>query len=240
MPPKHDKMSEPVSAKTRTIAAKLIHDLRTPLFTAKNFAHQLPEREPEIMLAKMAINKQIDTINARLDTFWQEMDSLLEPTELSPPHMAEPIVHPLRPAMKIVADNKGSAEQNDVLTAPSKPLHILVVDDDMLIRDIAERILRKDGHYVDSYSSGKEALARCTAVHFDAVFLDMNMPGLSGLDMATAIPALSVGLVAPYMIGMSSDPRVEETREKCLRAGMDIYIEKPLTIKKCTEVLSQL
>jgi len=186
----------------------------------------------------MAINKQIDAINKRLDSFWHEMDALHDPNQPAYLRLEEPVLKSNLPTMKVVADDQAGTD--NILAVPNKPLHILVVDDDMLIRDIAERILRKHGHYVDSYSSGKEALARCTAVHFDAVFLDMNMPGLSGLDMATAIPALSMGGTPPFLIGMSNDPRVEEAREKCLRAGMDTYLEKPLTLEKCTEVLSQL
>ena len=206
----------------RAEKARLIHDLRTPLFTIKNYAHQLPQASE----VKIAIDRQIDKINQRLDEFWSEEDHLAP--------VPEKMVN--NAAVDGLADTGNGGEVCD----KHKALNILVVDDDKLIREIGRRILEHEGHRVITSASGSEALICCTAIEIDAVFTDLNMPGLTGLELAAAVSALNGSGARPVVIGMSNDPRVAETRAKCLAAGMDSYIEKPVTREKCLAALGSI
>jgi CheY-like chemotaxis protein len=78
---------------------------------------------------------------------------------------------------------------------PEQPLHILVVDDDELIRSILPVMLEQLGHHVDTASSGIEAIRRLDAgLETDLVILDHNMPGLSGAETLPRILQLRPGL----------------------------------------------
>ncbi len=114
---------------------------------------------------------------------------------------------------------------------PSRPLRLLVVEDEPVSRLLAGRMLRMAGHTVQEAGDGAEALDVLSRERFDAVLMDVQMPGINGLD---AIRRIRAGQVA------GCDPRVpvialtayalESEREACLTAGMDDFAAKPLDI----------
>lgn len=64
-----------------------------------------------------------------------------------------------------------------------KPLQILVVDDEDGIRDVFRVVLEEDGHRVETCETGEEALERLRTAPFDLVFLDIKLPGISGIEV---------------------------------------------------------
>ena len=201
-------------------AANLIHDLRTPLLAMKGFTGQLQD----FPTLQASITKQLDKINHRLEEFWKGI------------HIEEAAIE-LEPTIC-----RAESERRD--------LHIMVVDDDGLIREIAQRVLEKEGYHVSAFASGTAAIKALhnveidgrekagQTIRFDAIFLDINMPGLSGLDLAAQITASESKSKIPFIIGMSSDPRVAYTKQQCIDSGMDGYMEKPITLEKCLEALA--
>lgn len=126
------------------------------------------------------------------------------------------------------------------LRAPCRPLKVLVAEDDALNQKLMRRILEDGGHRAVLAADGQEALAAYEGEPFDLILMDVQMTGMDGLETAmeirrqeatnerfTPIVALTAG-------GMTGD------RERCLAAGMDDYITKPLTREKLIELIDGL
>lgn len=203
----------------QALLAELIHELRTPLLTIKGLSKQIPESTE----VKTAINKQVDKINTKLDETWSEI--------------APETSHTDRTLNFLNTDGEPSHQIN---FNAGKPLKLLIVDDDELIRKIASRIFEQQNYEVVCAPNGEVALNQILAHEFDVVFIDLNMKTISGMELAAAIHKVTDTQIRPTMIGMSNDPRSAEMRQKCLSAGMDTYMEKPLSIERCSQALQQL
>lgn len=101
---------------------------------------------------------------------------------------------------------------------------ILVVDDDPQIRRVMRVTLTGQGYEVDDAKNGEAALGKLRDERFDLVLLDMNMPGMNGLDTCRAIRAQSE--IAIIMLTVRDD---ESDKVDALDAGADDYVTKPYT-----------
>ncbi len=109
-----------------------------------------------------------------------------------------------------------------------KGLNILVVDDDVAIRKLFERILKKEEHRVTTVSSGKEAIKAVGKKPFDIVFLDVVMPEMDGLEVFKAIKKINSEAIVIMMSGYPVEERIKEA----IRLGATDHIEKPLNADK--------
>ena len=108
---------------------------------------------------------------------------------------------------------------------------ILVVDDDPQIRRVMRVTLTGQGYEVDDARSGEEALDKVRGARFDLVLLDMNMPGMSGLETCSLIRDRSeIGII------MLTVRDADEDKVGALDAGADDYITKPF---KSPELLGE-
>ena len=99
---------------------------------------------------------------------------------------------------------------------------ILVVDDDPQIRRVMRVTLTGQGYEVDDAKSGEEALEKVRAERFDLILLDMNMPGLGGVETCREIRSQSEIAIIMLTVRDSEDDKVE-----ALDAGADDYVTKP-------------
>jgi DNA-binding response OmpR family regulator len=100
---------------------------------------------------------------------------------------------------------------------------ILVVEDDAMIRDIADRILTGAGFTVAPVSSGSAALDLLKRVRFDLVLLDIHMPGMSGFDLQDHMRRLSLKVPVVMMTADRGLSTVAAARER----GCIGYVVKP-------------
>jgi PAS domain S-box-containing protein len=130
-------------------------------------------------------------------------------------------------------------------TAPARPslpprrmmreshrrLHILLAEDNVVNQKLAVRVLEKQGHTVVVVGNGKEALATLAEQSFDLILMDVQMPQMDGLETTVAIRAReqSSGLHIP-IIAMTAHA-MKGDQERCLAAGMDGYISKPMKVE---------
>ena len=121
------------------------------------------------------------------------------------------------------------------------PRRILVVDDTPVNAFIARTILQRSGHIVMVSDSGHEALAAIGAeAPFDLVFLDMEMPGLSGPETARLIRAREHGTGHRLpIIALTANTRPEDVA-RCLAAGMDGHLPKPFDQQDLHEVIARM
>jgi CheY-like chemotaxis protein len=119
-----------------------------------------------------------------------------------------------------------------------RSLHILLAEDNRVNQRIAIRLLEKRGHHVVLAGNGEEALGALAQRTFDLVLMDGHMPGMDGFDATIAIreKEKSTGLHQP-IIAMTAMAMTGD-RERCLAAGMDGYLSKPIELQQLDEVLA--
>ncbi len=116
----------------------------------------------------------------------------------------------------------------EVITDMIQPLQILLVEDNPINQKVATRLLEKAGHTVTIAGNGREALEHVVRDSFHLVLMDVQMPEMDGLTATAAIreheraSGRHVPIVALTANVMQGD------RERCLEAGMDAYVTKPV------------
>ncbi|NNE71754.1 MAG: response regulator [Rhodothermales bacterium] len=105
------------------------------------------------------------------------------------------------------------------------PLRILVVEDNAINRKVMELTLRRMGYEADMAVDGLEAVEMATAKEYDAILMDLHMPGMGGIEATKVI----VGAVPkpPRVVAVTADV-TSQSREDCKRVGMAAYLTKPV------------
>ena len=105
-------------------------------------------------------------------------------------------------------------------------LRVLVVDDVDANRRVAQLMLRNFGHESDVASSGLQAVEMASAGHYDVVLMDVQMPDIDGMEAMRRIRQ-RLGAASPRVIAVTANAMPGD-RERCLAAGMDDYLSKPI------------
>ena len=114
------------------------------------------------------------------------------------------------------------------------PLRILLVDDNEINQKVSARILRQIGYQPDLAENGRKALAALDQKIYDLVFMDMMMPEMDGMEATRNIrerqknPAAHPNYNSRIIIVAMTAHAMQSDREKCLAAGMDDYLPKPI------------
>ena len=116
----------------------------------------------------------------------------------------------------------------DRTLAERTPLRILVAEDNEVNQKVARAMLKGFGYLADAAGNGLEALAAVERQRYDLVLMDIQMPGMDGLEATRAIIALGPAVPRPRIIGLSANAMAEDI-QAALDAGMDDYLAKPMT-----------
>jgi len=122
--------------------------------------------------------------------------------------------------------------------ASSVPLRILLAEDNPINQNVALRLLERLGYGADVVSDGRQALARLDHAAFDVVLMDVQMPEMDGLEASRAICARWAASERPRIIAMTAEA-MQGDHDKCLAAGMDDYIVKPVTLDRLAAALAK-
>jgi two-component system, sensor histidine kinase and response regulator len=133
----------------------------------------------------------------------------------------------------------GPRRAEDRPRAELPPLRILLVEDSEANRRVALAMLDGLGHRVSLAGDGCEALERIAAEHFDAVLMDVQMPTMDGLAATAAIRAREAGSGGHLPIVAMTAHALHGDREKCLAAGMDDYVSKPVRRRSLLDALGR-
>jgi PAS domain S-box-containing protein len=120
------------------------------------------------------------------------------------------------------------------------PLRVLLAEDNPVNQRLAMRILERLGHNVQVVSNGKEALGRAQAEEFDVILMDVQMPEMDGLEATRAIRNAEAGTGKHVPIVAMTAHAMKGDREKCLSAGMDGYLSKPIRIYDLKGAMSEI
>lgn len=119
--------------------------------------------------------------------------------------------------------------ENEKLLSERIPLKILLVEDNLINQKIALRLLMKLGYTADAALNGLEAIECLKERKYDLIFMDIQMPEMDGYE-ATHLIRKDFAKSKPVIVAMTANA-MEGDKEKCLDAGMDAYIAKPIQIQ---------
>jgi PAS domain S-box-containing protein len=136
------------------------------------------------------------------------------------------------------AENRDSEESIGPDFAKSYPLKLLICEDDHDNRWVIRELLETLGYEVKVVEDPDDAIVQLENYHFDAVLLDVRLPGISGIKLSQMIRSGQIGencrdryIIAVTAFAMNQD------RDNCLAAGMNDYLSKPLEISRLKETL---
>jgi two-component system sensor histidine kinase/response regulator len=136
-----------------------------------------------------------------------------------------------------------SASPSLTATPPTRPvqpngLHILLVEDNRTNQTVATRMLQKMGHSLIVAGNGNEALSLLTTQRFDLVLMDIQMPEMDGLTTTRKIRASERETRRHMPIIAMTAHAMKGDRERCIEAGMDGYVSKPINSRELEEAIA--
>ncbi len=158
-------------------------------------------------------------------------------------YLTKPVVHSeLREAIKAVMSGRNECTTSPTGSAADEEgpqLSILVADDVEVNRELAAVILSRSGHCVTFAKNGHEAVATFFAGRFDVVLMDIQMPGMDGLQATQTIREREASTGHRTPILALTAYAAKEDRERCLSAGMDGYLSKPFKAEELRAALRE-
>ena len=109
-----------------------------------------------------------------------------------------------------------------------RSLNILLAEDNVVNQKVLSRMLEKRGHRVEIAANGREALDKLSRAGFDLALMDVQMPEMDGLETTAAIRKLERQAGSRLPIIALTAHALKTDRERCLEAGMDAYLSKPI------------
>jgi CheY-like chemotaxis protein len=118
------------------------------------------------------------------------------------------------------------------------PLRILLVEDNAVNQKLALRLLAQMGYKADLAGNGLEAIQAVERQKYDVVLMDVQMPEMDGLEASRRICARWPRAERPYIVAMTANA-MQGDRERCLEAGMDDYVSKPVRVNELVAAMGK-
>jgi len=200
--------------------------------------HQLPnsEKMPLVLLIPLGMNREALT-DANIPC------AIFTTKPVKPVQFFETLTRALSCAKPTTAKIPPTASPDQPL-AIHRPLQILLCEDNAIGQKVATRILQQLGYQPDLAVNGREALDALDRKPYDLVFMDVMMPEMDGLEATRTIRERQKSGQSPHynsriiIIAMTAQA-MQGDREKCLAAGMDDYLVKPIRPKDVRATIEQ-
>jgi len=137
------------------------------------------------------------------------------------------------------AGSKMEQELDQAVAQSEKGLSILLVEDRPTNQKMTTLMLEKKGHRVTAAQNGKEALEILNSKRFDLIFMDINMPEMDGFETTAHIRTAEKDIEHIPIIAMTAFA-TKKDKERCLKAGMDSYISKPVNAPELDRVIAEV
>ncbi len=113
---------------------------------------------------------------------------------------------------------------------------ILVVDDDLMSQHLMQVLLTREGYQVDVASNGSEAVDAIKYQEFDIVFMDLQMPGMDGMEASRRIREWEKGGQHTFIVALTASYLPDQGQE-LFEAGIDSYLSKPFGLEHVQQTL---
>ncbi|SFD54946.1 CheY chemotaxis protein or a CheY-like REC (receiver) domain [Massilia yuzhufengensis] len=151
---------------------------------------------------------------------------------------------PVKPAMLLEALLKALGVHRNEAPAPAAVhradqagVEILVAEDNAINQKVIQQQLRRLGYQADIVGNGAEAVAALERQHYGVVLMDVQMPVMDGIEATRRLRLRFRGLNVPYIVAMTANA-LPGDRERCLAAGMDTYLPKPVIFDELRQTLA--
>ena len=149
----------------------------------------------------------------------------------------------------LLGEEDREKSENDAALTEARPvpdvilnrkLRILLAEDNIVNQKLALTLLRKSGFMVDAVANGREALETLKRIPYDLVLMDVQMPEMDGFEATRRIREPLSGVLdnKVLIIAMTAHAMTGD-KDRCLEAGMDNYISKPIDPKKLVEIIKE-
>lgn len=134
----------------------------------------------------------------------------------------------------------GAPSASEIVCAGQPPLRVLLVEDNVINQRVAVQMLKRLGHHVEVVAGGREAVERIKQAAYDLVLMDCQMPEMDGYEAARLIRQWEAqqGSVRHLPIIALTAHALAGDRERCLAAGMDGYLAKPIRLEALQRVIA--
>lgn len=137
-----------------------------------------------------------------------------------------------------IIEEKSVINEEDELNQHCKDAKILLAEDNFINQQVCLRVLAKLGMKVDEVTNGIDAINAVKKTSYDLILMDCQMPDIDGYTATAEIRKLTAGQPHIPIIAMTAHA-LKGDREKCIKAGMDDYISKPINIKALKKILKE-
>lgn len=117
--------------------------------------------------------------------------------------------------------------------------HILVIDDDELIRSLVKEVLSRNNYQIDEAENGKVGLQKCKSQEYDLIITDIVMPEMEGISLIQKLNEFHQGIPVIAMTG-NAHGRMEEFLELSQQLGANAVLAKPLQIDEIISTVDSL
>jgi len=138
------------------------------------------------------------------------------------------------------AASESASSTRSPIAPPRRSLHILLAEDALANQKLIVYGLGQRGHKVDVVNNGQEAVEFIQRQNFDVVLMDVQMPAMDGLEATAAVRKLADPKKARLPIVAMTAHAYKSDQERCLAAGMDAYISKPVNRRELIEMVERL
>ena len=190
--------------------------------------HRDPQALPLVMLTSVTNQRSKDDKMGRA-AFAAYLNKPIKPAAL-----LDVLLHAMRVAPIITEPRQPM--QTKAKLADTLPLAILVAEDNTVNQKVVHQLLAHLGYRADVVASGAEVLDALERQNYDVILMDVQMPEMDGLEATRRLKARFGLATSPRVVAMTASAMLGD-REKCLAAGMDAYVSKPVELDQVREVL---
>ncbi|MEO0539394.1 MAG: CHASE2 domain-containing protein [Cyanobacteria bacterium P01_A01_bin.105] len=140
---------------------------------------------------------------------------------------------------QLMANSRLEEPTNGAAVVPPNPLRILIAEDNPVNQRVAQRLLELLGYGSDVVGSGEAVIEALQHRVYDVVLMDMRMPGMDGVEATRRVRKLGRQIAQPWIVAMTANA-VAEDRQRCLTAGMNDYLSKPIRRETLSQALRKV